>query len=127
MQNSRASCNLLAFFAALALAGLACQAGEPTATRVIGHPLERVVSEPNPVQDRSAFMEELTIHKTGVAQSYRSHVPDFPQKPFGLAIWRDYVEARYPDAVPAQKPLEDYLGFLRQAAALVVSAQANGV
>jgi predicted nucleotidyltransferase len=46
------------------------------------------------------FGQELALHKGKVIECYATHVPDFPMKPFGLAIWKEYVEARYPDANP---------------------------
>lgn len=65
------------------------------------------------------FGEELTIDKRKVIEAYTARVPDFPMKSFGLGIWQDYVESKYPDGRRQHKPLEDYLDFLIQSERLV--------
>ncbi len=63
------------------------------------------------------FSEEPSNHKAQVSERYRSLVPEFEGKAFGLVVWGDYVRSRE-SAVPL-RPLEDYCQFLRQTQKLV--------
>jgi hypothetical protein len=72
------------------------------------------------------FSQVPSIHKDRIIDGYICNVPEFPMKQFGIEIWRDYVETRYPDDVKPHKPLSEcveYLGQIRDVVQAVEKTQ----
>ena len=65
------------------------------------------------------FGDKLSIHKSYVIKAYRERMPNFPMKQFGLEIWQNYIETRYPHNVKPHKPISEYIDFLKQIRNLV--------
>ena len=68
------------------------------------------------------FSQEPSLHKAEVTRRYGQAVPDFPEKPFGLAVWNNYLHGPVmQEKLP--RPFEDYHALLAAAKRLVEAAR----
>ncbi|KPK85796.1 MAG: hypothetical protein AMJ81_02735 [Phycisphaerae bacterium SM23_33] len=59
------------------------------------------------------------LDKSRITRRYVRAVPHFPEKPFGLAVWKDYLNAEAAKLAGPPRSLEEHLAFLQAARQVV--------
>jgi hypothetical protein len=65
---------------------------------------------------------EPTLNKYRMLELYQRYVPDFPDKPFGEQVIRNYIGSFYPERPPLLLPAARYAAFMTELERLVESS-----
>lgn len=65
------------------------------------------------------YFGEPTLHKYRMLELYQRYVPNFPDKPFGEQVIRNYIGSFYPERPPLLLPAARYAAFMAELERLV--------
>ena len=65
------------------------------------------------------YFGEPTLNKYRMLELYQRYVPDFPDKPFGEQVIRNYIGSFYPERPPLLLPAARYAAFITELERLV--------